>query len=229
MIHIRKKINRLQILKLGILLLCVPLMGFGIALCLLAGYGSDVYTCVQQGIAFQLKFQVGTINFILNCAILLLFLKLDRSLVGIGSILMSVFTGPFITLFSTGMFHLVNTDSPISIRAIATAVGILCNAVSIAFYVPLKSGVQPMDMLVLTISKCFKKSYGFGMYIFNIAALLLAIALKATVGIGTLANLLTIGALVDFINHLVVRLYHKWGILSVTLPVSNAEEGTQRE
>ncbi len=206
----RKLPNMLPPRRLMALWFAAALLGLGIAMCILAGLGSDVYTCLQQGIGQQLGLALGTVNFLLNGILLAVFLFYDRSLVGVGSVMMCLLTGPFISLFQYLLKDFISVQSPFELRLMVTVLGILCNAVAIGWYLPLQAGVQPMDMLVLTIARLCRKTYGFGMFIFSAAALAVARILGGTIGIGTLINIALIGVLVDCLSPLLALLLRRF-------------------
>ena len=58
-------------------------------------------------------------------------------------------------------------------------------------------GVQPLDMLKLTISKTLHCSYGVGVYLWSAIALGLTFVFHGDIGLGTVLNLLLSGLLCD--------------------------------
>lgn len=181
------------------LLPAVLLLSLGIALCVHANLGSDVYTSFQQGIGFHLGVPVGTVHLVMSIALMLIYLVWDRSVVGIGSVLMCVLVGPCMTLFGEALGVVLPTDSML-LRVLLTFVGSGLVSVALAFYIPLNVGVQPMDMVVLTIAKLMNKTYGVAIYVFNGIMLLGTLALGGVIGIGTVINMLCVGKCIDFLT-----------------------------
>ena len=185
--------------KILALLPAVLLLSLGIALCVHANLGSDVYTSFQQGIGFHLGVPVGTVHLVMSVALMALYLVWDRSVVGIGSILMCVMMGPCITLFGNLLAAYLPVEA-MAPRVLLTFVGSGLVSVALAFYIPLNVGVQPMDMVVLTIAKLMNRTYGTAIYVFNGAMLLGTLVLGGVIGIGTVINMLCVGKCIDFLT-----------------------------
>lgn len=186
-------------LRKALALLCaVPALGLGIALCVYADLGSDVYTSFQQGIGLRVGLPVGTVNLVMSVVLMALYLAFDRSVVGIGSILMCVLLGPCMTFFE-GVLRALLTGPSMPLRLLLTLAGSAVVAFALAFYIPLDMGVQPMDMIILTIARLLGRTYGTALYVFNAVMLLLTLILGGAVGVGTVVNLLCVGKCIDFL------------------------------
>ena len=69
--------------------------------------------------------------------------------------------------------------------------------IALGWYVQLDAGVQPMDMLILTVAKLIRKSYGTAMYVYCGFMLLTTWLTGGDIGVGTFINLLLGGKLCD--------------------------------
>ena len=75
------------------LLLLLPawiVLALGIAMCVFSGVGSDTNTSFQQGLGRMLGLQTGTVTLIFNCTVLAIFIFANRSLVGLGSLVIGL-------------------------------------------------------------------------------------------------------------------------------------------
>jgi uncharacterized protein len=193
------KIDVTYLRKAIMLLPAVPLLAFSISLTLFANLGSDVYTSFQQGVALRCGADVGTVNTVFSICILIGFLFIDRSLVNIGSLFMCAGIGPFMTLFGHLLRTLISGPMTLWPRVALLCVGTLIGSIALSWYIQINLGVQPMDMLIVTIAKVSRKTYGIAVYIFDALMLLGTLLMGGTLGLGTIVNILCTGKLVDII------------------------------
>ena len=181
----------------AVLLPTLPVLAFGIAMSLFAGLGSDVTTSFQQGIGRMVGLEAGTVNLLFNTLVLVIYCFADRSLVGIGSLLVGFGIGPLMNLFEALLHTLIPVTPPMFVRILFSLGGTVVTCIALAWYVQIKQGVQPLDMINLTIARLLKKSYGTGMYVWSAIALILTLVFGGDFGIGTFLNLVLGGFLCD--------------------------------
>lgn len=172
-------------------------LAFGIAMCLFAGLGSDVTTSFEQGLGRMIGLEAGTVNLLFNTLVLLLFCVIDRSLVGIGSLLVGFGLGPLMNLFGSMLHTWLPMALPLPLRILISLAGTVLTCIALAWYVQIRQGVQPLDMIQLTLARLLRRSYGTGIYVWNGIALLLTLAFGGDFGIGTFLNLFLGGFLCD--------------------------------
>ena len=63
--------------------------------------------------------------------------------------------------------------------------GVVISCIALGWYVQLDAGVQPMDMLILTVAKLIRKSYGTAMYVYCGFMLLTTWLTGGDIGVGT--------------------------------------------
>lgn len=181
----------------AVILPTLPTLAFGIALCLFAGLGSDVTTSFEQGLGRMIGLEAGTVNLLFNTLVLIIFCFADRSLVGIGSLLVGFGLGPLMNLFE-GLLHTWMPVMPaLPLRILISLSGTVLTCIALAWYVQIRQGVQPLDMIQLTLARLLGRSYGTGIYVWNGIALLLTLVFGGDFGIGTFLNLLLGGFLCD--------------------------------
>ena len=80
-------------------------------------------------------------------------------------------------------------------RIALCTLGVVIACIALGWYVQLDAGVQPMDMLILTVAKLIRKSYGTAMYVYCGFMLLTTWLTGGDIGVGTFINLLLGGTL----------------------------------
>lgn len=176
-----------------------PLLAFGISLTVHAGLGSDVLTSFEQGIAQKIGSEVGTMALAFNAVVLLIYLFVNRSYIHIGSFVLSLSLGPFITLFVGLLQRVFPGEYALWQKILFILVGIVFIVFSLSWYNPIQLGIQPLDMLIYTAAKLTHRTYGVGMYIVNALLFIGTLLLGAPWGIGTLINFACVGKLVDLV------------------------------
>ncbi len=185
--------------KLACLLPAVPLMALGISCNITADLGSDPYTSFQQGLAGLTGLRVGTVSVLVNVAIVLLFLLLDRSLINVGAVVFSLGCGPFVNLFLPLLQALWGAHPALWVRALFLAAGIGCIVLALSYYIPVGLGAEPIDMLAIYIGRLVRRTYGMGLNILNALLFVAAVLMGAPFGVGTVANVLCIGKFTDLL------------------------------
>lgn len=186
----------------AVILLSLPVLGLGIGMCLFAGLGSDVTTSFQQGIGRMIGLPAGTINLLFNIVVLVIFCFADRSLVGIGSLLVGFGLGPLMNYFESLLHTLIPNAQPMAVRIAFSLGGTILLCLALAWYVQIQQGVQPLDMINLTFARLLKRSYGTGMYAWSAIALILTFIFGGDFGIGTFMNVALAGTLCDLFTPL---------------------------
>lgn len=189
----------MPVLRKGLAIVpAVALMGLAIGLATYTNLGLDVFASFLSGAAQHLHVALGTALFGFNALVLLIYLFVARSLFGIGTVLAGLGLGPCVNGFIRLLGAVLPASLPfwgvLAIRVLAT----VFTAAALAWYIQADGGVQPMDMILLTISRRLKKSYGTSVYIWNTLLLVGALLLGGPLGIGTLISLLCTGKLIDW-------------------------------
>lgn len=189
LLYIRKTITMLP---------TVPVLCFGVSLCLIAAMGNDPFTSFQQGISRQVNIPIGTASLLCNIILFIPFIFIDRKMIGSGSIIMCFGIGPFIEIWNGVLMPMFPAEISIAARVGLVLLGTLFIVVSLAWYIPLNVGLQPLDMASLYLGKMVHKSYGIGLMIFNVVAFIFALIMGADWGFGTLVNVVCVGKLIDW-------------------------------
>lgn len=190
-----------------ILIPSVVTLALGISLSVTAGIGSDANASLQSAVSNLTRIPVGTIVFLYNIIILIIFFLVKSRFIGVGSIVMGFFLGPFVNVFTS----LLTPIAPSSFfgKLIFCLLGVFFLSLALSWYIPLNYGLQPADMLIQTIADKTKQSYGTGLAIYSILILVLAFLLKGPIGIGTILNALLPGKICDLLIPMFSKLQKK--------------------
>ena len=169
------------------------------------GIGSDSFTVFMQGLSKVLSVSVGTANFLLTLALLVIVFLLDRSQFKIGMVLGVLFAG----LFLDGMSQLVARLLPKqpSVPIIVLEFAVTCVVVSLGFPL-LKSaglGVAPNDALYLAVSNRTKKPYGLVRVLVDGTYLICGFFCGGVVGVGTVVCVIAIGPMMQFVMDHIIK------------------------
>ena len=184
--------------KILVLMPAVPVLAFGIALCVYSGLGSDTTTSCQQGISRLVGLEVGTVNQIYNCVILLAFLLFNRKMVGVGSVIVGFGLGPLMNLFLKLLGQMLPIHNGLTLNVTLSLSGIVLTCMALSWYMQAGVGVQPIDMVVISISKLIGRSYGTATYLYSGTMLICTIIFGGDIGVSTILNLTISGKLCDF-------------------------------
>lgn len=190
-----------------ILIPSVVTLALGISLSVTAGIGSDANASLQSAVSNLTRIPVGTIVFLYNIIILIIFFLMKSRFIGVGSIVMGFFLGPFVNVFTS----LLTPIAPSSFfgKLVFCLLGVFFLSLALSWYIPLNYGLQPADMLIQTIADKTKQSYGTGLAIYSILILVLAFLLKGPIGIGTILNALLPGKICDLLIPMFSKLQKK--------------------
>ena len=190
-----------------ILIPSVVTLALGISLSVTAGIGSDANASLQSAVSNLTRIPVGTIVFLYNIIILIIFFLMKSRFIGIGSIVIGFFLGPFVNVFTS----LLTPIAPSSFfgKLVFCLLGVFFLSLALSWYIPLNYGLQPADMLIQTIADKTKQSYGTGLAIYSILILVLAFLLKGPIGIGTILNALLPGKICDLLIPIFSKLQKK--------------------
>lgn len=190
-----------------ILIPSVVTLALGISLSVTAGIGSDANASLQSAVSNLTRIPVGTIVFLYNIIILIIFILMKSRFIGVGSIVIGFFLGPFVNVFTS----LLTPIAPSSFfgKLVFCLLGVFFLSLALSWYIPLNYGLQPADMLIQTIANKTKQSYGTGLAIYSILILVLAFLLKGPIGIGTILNALLPGKICDLLIPMFSKLQKK--------------------
>ncbi len=179
-------------------------------------FGVDPFQALMSGLDAIVPISFGTMYIIASICLLSFSLILDRSKIGIAT-LINLFLVGYVVDFSHRLLLKLLPEVTLGMRILLLAVGIVVMCFASAFYFTADLGVSPYDAVSLIISeKCKIMPFKFWritcdfMCVFIGSALFLLAGnsfsgLTAVIGIGTIITAFFMGPLIDFFNRKVAQ------------------------
>lgn len=124
------------------------IIGLSIALYVRADIGSDPFTVLALGISGKAGISVGRANQLNSIVLLLVLLILDRSKIGLGTLLNALVVGRTMDFF----LSIIPSPSSIAISWLMLAVGIVLMGLGVGIYVSADLGQGSIEGVMTTIS-----------------------------------------------------------------------------
>jgi uncharacterized membrane protein YczE len=193
----------------------IIIMGFGIALFSVSGFGVDPFTSMNMNVASTLGIGFGTYQLIVNAVILLfVIIVAHRGLVGVGTAFNMVGCGYACEFFESVIRSMLNGNNSLAIRIplLIAGIVILCFACSLFFTANI--GVGPYDALGFMLSSKTKLEHKWTRVITDVTVVLIGLVVSGgltcllkgdlagvkNIGIGTIITAFCMGPLVNFFN-----------------------------
>ncbi len=174
----------------------VIIIGFGVAVLIRAGLGTDPFTCLNMGLSKLTGISFGTCQLCSNLIIFLFPLIYSRKTIGIGTVANMVLVG-YSTDFFGYLFGFLPEKSPVE-EFLLMIIGILICSYGVAMYMEGNMGVAPYDCLGVIISKKFNKNYGMVRMFQDLICVIMGFILGGTVGISTVLTALVMGYIINY-------------------------------
>lgn len=193
----------------------IIIMGFGISLFSVSGFGVDPFTSMNMNIASTFGIGFGTYQMIVNTVILLfVIIVAHRGLVGVGTVFNMIGCGYACEFFEGLIRPMLDGSYILAVRIPLLIFGIvtLCFACSLFFTANI--GVGPYDALGFMLSRSTKLKYKWVRVITDITVILIGLIISGglsalfkgdissvkNIGVGTIITAFCMGPLVNFFN-----------------------------
>jgi len=138
----------------------ILLMGFGISMFSLSGFGVDPFTSMNMNIASTIGMGFGTYQLIINLAILtFVIIVAHRGLVGVGTVFNMVGCGYTCEFFQSLFAPAVNEHYTYALRVPLLIVGIITLCFACSLFFTANVGVGPYDALSFMLARSTKFEY----------------------------------------------------------------------
>ena len=165
--------------------------------------GLDPFQCFAHGIWNRTPLSFGTWYMLLNAALLALVFFINRSKIGIGT-LINLFLLGYIAEASEKLLLYLFPDKTTPLRAVMLAVGIVVMCLASALYYTADLGVSTYDALAITMAEHSEKiPFRVFRITLDLCCVLIGWSQGAAVGIGTIVTAFFMGPLIDFFRHTV--------------------------
>lgn len=197
-------------------LLSIIIMGFGIALFSVSGFGVDPFTSMNMNVSSTIGISFGTYQMIINAVIIVFVVAVaHRGLVGVGTLFNMVGVG-YSCEFFEGLIRPLLTDhgDSIAIHICLLAAGIVVLCFSCSLFFVSNVGVGPYDALGFMLNQTTKIPYKWTRVITDVLVVLIGLVVSGglaslikgdisgvkNIGIGTIITAFMMGPLVDFFS-----------------------------
>ena len=191
---LRELLVRVVLLLLG---LCIAHLG--VALFLQTNLGSDPFNVFVQGL-FRSFPQIGgfpmthgRVHLIVSLLIMVVLLVVDRSYVGIGTVLCMALGGPIIDVYTLWLAPFLNEGLPLPLRVGLLAVGCVILAFGMTIVIRSQAGTGPNDLVAVVLSDKSGKPFGPVRIGVDLAFVLIGFVLGGVVGVGTIICAFLVG------------------------------------
>ncbi|BES66605.1 hypothetical protein SANA_30440 [Gottschalkiaceae bacterium SANA] len=195
--------EKLNIKKMSIALCGTMILAAGIFLILSETNGADPMSVFLQGVHLKTGVQIGTINQLLNGSILLLVFLLDRSSIGIASIIYVTCIGFFMNLFFA---HIPYESMGGAMSIGVTILGVILIGIGAAVYVFADYGAGAVEGLMVVLNERTGLSLTRIRMTIDLGFVVIGFLLGGVVGIGTIAGVLLVGPTIEGTLHLLKKI-----------------------
>ncbi|MGN1203091.1 MAG: YitT family protein [Eubacterium sp.] len=193
----------------------IIIMGFGISLFSVSGFGVDPFTSMNMNVAGTLGIGFGTYQMIVNAVILLyVIIVAHRGLVGAGTVFNMIGCGYSCEFFQNLIEPMVENHYTMAIRIPLLSAGLITLCFACSLFFTANVGVGPYDALGFMLSRGIKLEYKWVRVITDITVILIGLIVSGgftaifkgnfaevkNIGIGTIITAFCMGPLINAFN-----------------------------
>lgn len=193
----------------------IIVMGFGICLFSVSGFGVDPFTSMNMNIASTLGIGFGTYQLIVNAVILLyVIIVAHRGLVGVGTVFNMIGCGYSCEFFQNIFEPLVQNNYTYAVRVPLLIAGIITLCFACSLFFTANVGVGPYDALGFMLSRGIKLEHKWVRVITDLTVILIGLVVSGgltaifngnisgvkNIGIGTIITAFCMGPLINIFN-----------------------------
>lgn len=177
--------------------LCVAHLG--VTLFLQSDLGSDPFNVFVQGLFRGIPWPAfaamthGRTHLLVSLVILLVLLAVDRSYVGIGTVLCMALGGPIIDVYTLWLSPVIHGGLPLPLRPALLVAGCVILAFGMTIVIRSRAGTGPNDLVAVVLSDKLRKPFGPVRIGVDLTFALVGLALGGVVGLGTVICAFLVG------------------------------------
>lgn len=185
--------------RVVLLLIGLWIAHLGVTLFLQTNLGSDPFNVFVQGLFRAIPWPEwagmthGRVHLLVSLLIMVVLLVVDRSYVGIGSVLCMALGGPIIDVYTLWLSPFLNETLPLAVRVPLLAVGCVILAFGMTIVIRSQAGTGPNDLVAVVLSDKSGKPFGPVRIGVDLTFALVGFALGGVVGIGTIICAFLVG------------------------------------
>lgn len=185
--------------RVVLLLLGLWIAHLGVTLFLQTNLGSDPFNVFVQGLFRAIPWPDwagmthGRVHLLVSLLIMVVLLVVDRSYVGIGTVLCMALGGPIIDVYTLWLSPFLNETLPLAVRVPLLAVGCVILAFGMTIVIRSQAGTGPNDLVAVVLSDKSGKPFGPVRIGVDLTFALVGFALGGVVGVGTIICAFLVG------------------------------------
>lgn len=185
--------------RVVLLLIGLWIAHLGVTLFLQTNLGSDPFNVFVQGLFRAIPWPEwagmthGRVHLLVSLLIMVVLLVVDRSYVGIGTVLCMALGGPIIDVYTLWLAPFLNENLPLAVRVPMLAVGCVILAFGMTIVIRSQAGTGPNDLVAVVLSDKSGKPFGPVRIGVDLTFALVGFALGGVVGIGTIICAFLVG------------------------------------
>lgn len=195
----KRRSLREMAVRVVLLLIGLWIAHLGVTLFLQTNLGSDPFNVFVQGLFRAIPWPEwagmthGRVHLLVSLLIMVVLLVVDRSYVGIGTVLCMALGGPIIDVYTLWLAPFLNETLPLAVRVPMLAVGCVILAFGMTIVIRSQAGTGPNDLVAVVLSDKSGKPFGPVRIGVDLTFALVGFALGGVVGIGTIICAFLVG------------------------------------
>lgn len=195
----KRRSLREMAVRVVLLLIGLWIAHLGVTLFLQTNLGSDPFNVFVQGLFRAIPrpewagMTHGRVHLLVSLLIMVVLLVVDRSYVGIGTVLCMALGGPIIDVYTLWLAPFLNETLPLAVRVPMLAVGCVILAFGMTIVIRSQAGTGPNDLVAVVLSDKSGKPFGPVRIGVDLTFALVGFALGGVVGIGTIICAFLVG------------------------------------
>lgn len=195
----KRRSLREMAVRVVLLLIGLWIAHLGVTLFLQTNLGSDPFNVFVQGLFRAIPWPEwagmthGRVHLLVSLLIMVVLLVVDRSYVGIGTVLCMALGGPIIDVYTLWLSPFLNEKLPLAVRVPMLAVGCVILAFGMTIVIRSQAGTGPNDLVAVVLSDKSGKPFGPVRIGVDLTFALVGFALGGVVGIGTIICAFLVG------------------------------------
>lgn len=192
--NIKKAVEKTIKIIIGLLI-----SGIGTAFLYDLSWGSAPAATITEGVSVFFSFNYGISGIIVNILFLILLIFLDRSLIGVGTVLATFCFGYFIDAGVWLLAPLQIGEMGIVLKVVMMLIGCVLTAVGLGYYIAQNFGSGAMDGMSLIIHSRFGIDFKYCRWGMDTILMVIGLLLGASWGVGTVASIVLTGPIMQFV------------------------------
>ena len=191
--------RRALAVRVALLLAGLCVAHLGVTLFLQSDLGSDPFNVFVQGLFRGIPWPAfaamthGRTHLLVSLVILLVLLAVDRSYVGIGTVLCMALGGPIIDVYTLWLSPVIHGGLPLPLRLALLVAGCVILAFGMTIVIRSRAGTGPNDLVAVVLSDKLRKPFGPVRIGVDLTFALVGLALGGVVGLGTVICAFLVG------------------------------------